>query len=63
MKDSRPLVAHVMYRFDTGGLENGIVNLINHMPDSRLPPRRDFTHRDHRISPAHPAPRCRRSLP
>jgi sugar transferase (PEP-CTERM/EpsH1 system associated) len=30
--DSRPLVAHVMYRFDTGGLENGIVNLINHMP-------------------------------
>jgi hypothetical protein len=21
-----------MYRFDTGGLENGIVNLINHMP-------------------------------
>jgi len=30
--DSRPLVLHVMYRFDTGGLENGIVNLINHMP-------------------------------
>lgn len=30
--DPRPLVAHVMYRFDTGGLENGIVNLINHMP-------------------------------
>jgi sugar transferase (PEP-CTERM/EpsH1 system associated) len=23
-----------MYRFDTGGLENGIVNLINHMPSS-----------------------------
>jgi len=33
--DSRPLVAHVMYRFDTGGLENGIVNLINHMPADR----------------------------
>ena len=32
MTDPRPLVAHVMYRFDTGGLENGIVNLINHMP-------------------------------
>ena len=31
---SRPLVAHVVYRFDTGGLENGIVNLINHMPAS-----------------------------
>ncbi len=30
--DSRPLVAHVMHRFDTGGLENGVVNLINHMP-------------------------------
>lgn len=32
--DSRPLVLHVMYRFDTGGLENGVVNLINHMPAS-----------------------------
>lgn len=32
MRDGRPLVAHVMYRFDTGGLENGVVNLINHMP-------------------------------
>lgn len=32
MKDVRPLVAHVIHRFDTGGLENGIVNLINHMP-------------------------------
>ncbi len=30
--DPRPLVVHVMYRFDVGGLENGIVNLINHMP-------------------------------
>ncbi len=30
--DTRPLVLHVVYRFDTGGLENGIVNLINHMP-------------------------------
>jgi sugar transferase (PEP-CTERM/EpsH1 system associated) len=27
-----PLVAHVLLRFDTGGLENGVVNLINHMP-------------------------------
>ena len=35
MSDPRPLVAHVMYRFDTGGLENGIVNLINHMPADR----------------------------
>lgn len=30
--DTRPLVLHVVYRFDTGGLENGVVNLINHMP-------------------------------
>ena len=30
--DPRPLVLHLVYRFDTGGLENGIVNLINHMP-------------------------------
>lgn len=31
--DPRPLVVHVMYRFDVGGLENGVVNLINHMPE------------------------------
>ncbi len=30
--DSRPLVVHVVFRFDVGGLENGVVNLINHMP-------------------------------
>jgi sugar transferase (PEP-CTERM/EpsH1 system associated) len=32
--DPRPLVLHLVYRFDTGGLENGVVNLINHMPVS-----------------------------
>lgn len=33
MKDDlRPLVMHVLHRFDTGGLENGVVNLINQMP-------------------------------
>ena len=26
------VAVHVVYRFDTGGLENGVVNLINHMP-------------------------------
>ena len=31
-RDTRPLVAHVVFRFATGGLENGVVNLINHMP-------------------------------
>lgn len=34
LRDDRPLVAHLVYRFDTGGLENGVVNLINHMPES-----------------------------
>lgn len=33
--DNRPLVVHVVYRFDVGGLENGVVNLINHMPMNR----------------------------
>ena len=34
--DKRPLIAHVLYRFDVGGLENGVVNLINHLPESRF---------------------------
>jgi sugar transferase (PEP-CTERM/EpsH1 system associated) len=29
--DDRPLVLHLVYRFDMGGLENGVVNLINRM--------------------------------
>ena len=33
--DSRPLIMHVIYRFAMGGLENGLVNLINHMPHDR----------------------------
>lgn len=28
----RPLILHVLYRFATGGLENGVVNLINGLP-------------------------------
>ncbi len=32
----RPLIAHVLYSFDVGGLENGVVNLINHMPPERF---------------------------
>ena len=27
-----PLIAHVIFELDVGGLENGLVNLINHMP-------------------------------
>ena len=33
--DVRPLIAHVVHRFDTGGLENGVVNLINQLPSER----------------------------
>lgn len=33
--DRRPLVAHVLHRFDVGGLENGVVNLINRLPPER----------------------------
>jgi sugar transferase (PEP-CTERM/EpsH1 system associated) len=29
---SPPLIVHVVYRFATGGLENGVVNLINRLP-------------------------------
>ena len=31
-RDPRPLIVHVVYRFDVGGLENGVVNLINRLP-------------------------------
>jgi len=34
--DQRPVIAHVVYRFDVGGLENGVVNLINHSPPGRF---------------------------
>ena len=33
--DTRPLIAHVVYRFAVGGLENGVVNLINQMDARR----------------------------
>lgn len=36
--DSRPLIVHIVFRFDIGGLENGVVNLINGLPD------REFRH-------------------
>jgi len=28
----RPLVAHIIHRLDVGGLENGLINLINRTP-------------------------------
>lgn len=35
-RDPRLLVAHVVYRFDVGGLENGVVNLVNRLPAQRF---------------------------
>jgi sugar transferase (PEP-CTERM/EpsH1 system associated) len=34
--DKRPLIAHIVFRFDFGGLENGVVNLINFLPPERF---------------------------
>jgi sugar transferase (PEP-CTERM/EpsH1 system associated) len=31
-----PLIAHIVYHFGTGGMENGVVNLINHLPAGRF---------------------------
>ncbi len=35
MQTSAPLIAHVIHRLDIGGLENGLVNLINRIPEDR----------------------------
>lgn len=35
MTSARPLIAHVVYHFGVGGLENGLVNLINRLPHAR----------------------------
>ncbi len=32
----RVLIAHIVFSFDVGGLENGVVNLINHSNDQRF---------------------------
>ena len=32
--ESRPLILHVIHHLMTGGMENGLVNLINHLPPS-----------------------------
>jgi sugar transferase (PEP-CTERM/EpsH1 system associated) len=32
---SVPLIVHVVHHFDVGGLENGMVNLLNRMPEER----------------------------
>lgn len=33
--EARPLIVHVIHHLHMGGLENGLVNLINHMPEER----------------------------
>ncbi len=35
-EDARPLVVHVVYGFRVGGLENGVVNLLNNMDRARF---------------------------
>ena len=35
MSQHPPLIAHIIHRLDYGGLENGLVNLINRMPAAR----------------------------
>jgi len=35
MSSDPPLIAHVIYHFGIGGLENGVVNLINHLPEGK----------------------------
>ena len=32
MSAEAPLIVHVVYRFSVGGLENGVVNLVNRLP-------------------------------
>lgn len=34
--DNRPLIAHAIHRLDVGGMENGLVNLINGLPADRF---------------------------
>jgi len=35
-RDPRPLIVHVLYRLQVGGLENGVINLVNRMPAERF---------------------------
>lgn len=34
VESARPLIAHVVFRFDYGGLENGVVNVVNGLPEA-----------------------------
>ena len=35
LETAPPLIVHVIHQLDVGGLENGLVNLINHLPPGR----------------------------
>ena len=41
-----PLIVHVVYRFQVGGLENGVVNLINRLPPQGMAACRPVADRD-----------------
>ena len=56
-----PLVVHLIYRLDFGGLETLLVERINRMPADALPPRGRLPDRLHRLSPTRsrgPASSC-----
>ena len=36
MHDGRPLIAHIIFRLDYGGMENGVVNLVNRLPQDQF---------------------------
>ena len=35
-KGNQIMIAHVLYKLSVGGLENGVVNLVNHLPSSKF---------------------------
>lgn len=35
-RPARPLIAHVLFRLDYGGMENGIVNVVNGLPEAEF---------------------------
>jgi sugar transferase (PEP-CTERM/EpsH1 system associated) len=51
--DQAPLIVHLIHRLDVGGLENGLINLINQMPPERyrhaIVCLKDFSHVHQRI--------------
>ena len=36
MHDGRPLIAHILFRLDYGGMENGVVNIVNRLPQNQF---------------------------